>query len=91
MRRYLQAFRRFGKHVSKTPADGLRHLAVHGREAAKEAARSPERLVDELVNENEIAGRDIFSKRADGCTCYYGVNTQLLEGEDVGCVWDLAR
>jgi hypothetical protein len=65
-------------------ADRLSHFAVHRTETGEESICAFERFVDKLVNNNQIAGRDLGPQGADSAAGDDGVNAELFKGEYIG-------
>jgi hypothetical protein len=63
---------------------------MDGGVITKERALAFEGFIDELIDENQIAGGDVLSKRAYGTAAYQGVDAELFEGKDIGCKRDIA-
>ena len=64
-------------------AGGLRHLTMHGAVAGEEGAQTAERLVDELVHDDQIPGGNVRLQGTDGTAGDHGVYAELLQGEEV--------
>jgi hypothetical protein len=62
MRLNIEPFGRALKYFSQPIADGLSHLAVHNSEPTEKGACSLERLVNELVDEHQVAGSDLLAE-----------------------------
>ena len=58
---------------------------------AEEGRGAPDRAVDELVGDNEGAGREVLTERAAGGNRYEIGDADLLQGVDVGAIVDAVR
>jgi hypothetical protein len=57
---------------------------VDRSETSEETARTPERLVNKLIDDDQVSRSDSFLKRSHRAAAYDCVDAELLEGEDVG-------
>jgi len=75
----------------RSPPQARCHLAVHRPVAAEERRRPFERLVDELIDDHQVARRDLVPQRPDRPAGDHRAGAELLEREDIGRIRDLAR
>jgi hypothetical protein len=65
-------------------ADGIAERDVRDDPAAEERSRPRDGAVDELVDQHQVSGSDLFPHRPDGAHRDEPRHAQLLHAEDVG-------
>ena len=57
---------------------------MHGAIVVEERSQPPVGLVDELIDDHQMAGLDVFAEGADRPAGQQRLNAELFHGEDIG-------